>query len=48
MPTARVPLPNASLLVMRGQTQTNWKHAIPKTRRPIGPRVNLTFRRIFV
>lgn len=48
LPTARVPLPNASLLVMRGQTQTNWKHAIPKTRRPIGPRVNLTFRRIFV
>ncbi len=46
LPTRRLPLPDGSLLVMRGDTQANWKHAIPKTRKPIGPRVNLTFRRI--
>lgn len=45
-PTRRFPLADGSLLLMRGATQANWKHAIPKTRRPIGPRLNLTFRRI--
>lgn len=48
IPTERISLPGGSLLIMRGDTQTNWKHAIPKTRKPIGPRVNLTFRRIIV
>ncbi len=45
-PTQRVSLGDGDLLVMRGDTQGNWRHAIPKTRRPVGPRVNLTFRRI--
>jgi hypothetical protein len=31
---------------MQGDTQANWKHGIEKERRPCGPRVNLTFRRI--
>jgi alkylated DNA repair dioxygenase AlkB len=47
-PTHRVPLPDGSLLVMRGDTQANWRHAIPKTRKTVGPRVNLTFRRIIL
>jgi len=47
-PTQRLPLPDGSLLIMRGKTQANWKHAIPKTRKAIGPRVNLTFRRVLV
>lgn len=34
------------LLVMRGTTQTHWRHALPKTRRPVGPRLNLTFRHV--
>ncbi|MEM7409780.1 MAG: alpha-ketoglutarate-dependent dioxygenase AlkB [Myxococcota bacterium] len=38
------PLPDGSLLLMRGTTQRHWKHSLPKTRRPIGPRLNLTFR----
>lgn len=46
MPAQRIPLPDGSLLVMHGDCQANWKHAIPKTRKAIGPRVNLTFRRI--
>lgn len=35
-----------SLLLMRGSTQRNWQHSLPKTSRPIGERINLTFRRI--
>ncbi|HEX6978282.1 MAG TPA: alpha-ketoglutarate-dependent dioxygenase AlkB [Alphaproteobacteria bacterium] len=42
----RIMLGSGSLLVMKGDTQANWKHAILKERRPCGPRVNLTFRRI--
>ncbi len=45
-PTRRVALMDGDLLVMRGDTQANWRHAMPKTRRPVGPRVNLTFRRV--
>ena len=39
-------LTHGSLLVMRGTTQAYWRHSIPKTSSAIGPRVNLTFRRI--
>ncbi len=42
----RLPVESASLLLMTGGTQDNWKHGIVKTRRDCGPRVNLTFRRI--
>ncbi len=44
--TIRIKLNSASLLVMQGNTQENWRHGIPKERRPCGPRVNLTFRQI--
>jgi len=37
-------LENGSLLLMKGTTQHYWKHQIPKTAKPIGPRINLTFR----
>jgi len=39
-------LPHGSLLVMRGDTQANYRHALPKTARPVAARINLTFRRI--
>ncbi len=39
-------LPHGSLLVMGGDTQRNYKHALPRTARPVGERINLTFRRI--
>ena len=32
------------LLVMRDESQRDYAHAVPKTTRPIGPRMNLTFR----
>jgi alkylated DNA repair dioxygenase AlkB len=41
---ASVELSHGSLLIMRGGTQENWLHQVPKTRRPVGERVNLTFR----
>lgn len=37
-------LQHGSLLVMKGTTQTNWLHSLPKTTKVIKPRVNLTFR----
>lgn len=44
--THRVPLPHGSLLIMSGDTQRNWLHAINKESKPIGKRINLTFRLI--
>ena len=35
-----------SVLVMGGPLQHHWRHALPKTRQPVGPRINLTFRLI--
>ncbi len=37
-------LGHGSCLVMAGATQECWVHSVPKTRRPVAPRVNLTFR----
>jgi len=42
--TIGLDLKNGSLLVMAGSTQHHWQHAVPKTAKPIGPRINLTFR----
>ncbi len=39
-------LPHGSLLIMRGATQACFRHALPRTTRPVGPRINLTFRQI--
>jgi alkylated DNA repair dioxygenase AlkB len=41
-----IELTHGSLLVMRGETQTNWLHQVPKTAKPVEERLNLTFRRI--
>ncbi len=43
-----LPLPSTSLLIMAGGTQANWKHGIRKLSRDCGPRINLTFRRVYV
>lgn len=39
-----VTLTPGSLLVMAGALQQHWEHQVPKTTRPVGPRINLTFR----
>ena len=44
--TLEFNLPHGSLLVMGGTSQHHWRHGVPKTRKPVGPRINLTFRRI--
>lgn len=41
-----IELASGSLLLMKGDTQLNWKHGIAKSSRPLGPRLNLTFRKI--
>lgn len=38
-------LPSGSLLLMGPGTQRHWEHCVPKTSRPVGERINLTFRR---
>lgn len=45
-PPVQIELASGSLLLMKGDTQRNWKHGIAKSSKPLGPRVNLTFRRI--
>jgi alkylated DNA repair dioxygenase AlkB len=42
----RLKLASGSLLLMKGETQHNWRHGVPKASRPCGSRINLTFRRI--
>ena len=39
-----VDLTPGSLLLMAGAMQHHWKHQIPKTTKPVGARINLTFR----
>jgi alkylated DNA repair dioxygenase AlkB len=41
-------LEHGSLLVMKGTTQTNWLHRLPKSTKIINPRINLTFRTMVV
>jgi alkylated DNA repair dioxygenase AlkB len=46
LPTIKLDLPSGSLLLMRGDTQRNWRHGINAERKPCGARINLTFRQI--
>ncbi len=40
----RFELAGGDLLVMGGSCQRTWEHAVPKTRRPVGPRLSAQFR----
>ena len=40
----QLELTPGSFLLMQGTTQHDWQHQIPKTKRPVPPRINLTFR----
>lgn len=42
-----LPLKHGTLLVMRGELQQHWKHAVPKRSSVDSSRFNLTFRKIF-
>lgn len=39
-----LPLPNGSLLIMKGDLQEKWQHRIAKSTTPMRERINLTFR----
>jgi alkylated DNA repair dioxygenase AlkB len=42
--TVRRDLGHGDLIVMGGSCQRTWEHAIPKTARPVGPRISIQFR----
>ncbi len=39
-----IELSHGSLLIMQGELQHFWQHQVPKTSKPVGERINLTFR----
>jgi alkylated DNA repair dioxygenase AlkB len=43
-PTVRRTLGHGDLLVMGGTCQRTWEHAVPKTARPVGPRISIQYR----
>ncbi len=40
----RFEVGHGDLLVMGGSCQRTWEHAVPKTSRPVGPRISVQFR----
>ena len=46
--TLRFPQGHGDLIVMGGSCQRTWEHAIPKTAKPVGPRVSVQFRPVNV
>lgn len=40
----RYPLGLGDLIVMGGSCQRTWEHAVPKTAKPVGPRISIQFR----
>ena len=45
-PKLKIELSHVSLLLMQGESQHHWEHQLPKTKKVIQPRINLTFRRL--
>ena len=43
-PALRYVVGHGDLLVMGGSCQRTWEHAVPKTARPVGPRISIQFR----
>jgi alkylated DNA repair dioxygenase AlkB len=43
-PALRHEVGHGDLLVMGGSCQRTWEHAVPKTARPVGPRISVQFR----
>ncbi|MBF6170331.1 alpha-ketoglutarate-dependent dioxygenase AlkB [Nocardia blacklockiae] len=42
--SVRYQVGHGDLIVMGGSCQRTWEHAVPKTRRPAGPRISIQFR----
>lgn len=47
-PSHHLELCHGSLLLMAGTTQQHWQHQLPRTKKQVGPRINLTFRWIHI
>ncbi|WP_261559878.1 alpha-ketoglutarate-dependent dioxygenase AlkB [Frankia tisae] len=43
-PALRFELGHGDLIVMGGSCQRTWDHAVPKSARPVGPRISVQFR----
>lgn len=46
LPVISLDLKPGSLVIMTGDIQKHWVHRIAQTSKPLGPRINLTFRKI--
>ena len=46
IPKLDIGLQDGSVLIMSGETQKYWQHQVPKTKKLLGERINLTFRSI--
>jgi alkylated DNA repair dioxygenase AlkB len=44
--TASFAVASGTLIIMAGTMQQFWKHTVPKTTKPVGERINLTFRQV--
>ena len=42
--SVRVPAGHGDLVVMGGSCQRTWDHCVPKTAKPVGPRISIQFR----
>lgn len=42
----KLQLAHGDVLVMSGRSQLDYLHSVPKTSKPVGPRINLTFRSV--
>lgn len=45
-PKVSLELSHGSLLIMGGESQHFWEHQLPKTKKVLAPRINLTFRKL--
>lgn len=46
IPQVEIPLHHGTFLLMAGSTNSFWEHQVPKTAKPVLPRINLTFRQV--
>ncbi len=46
VPPLQIALHHGSFLLMAGKTNSFWEHQVPKTKKQVLPRINLTFRRV--
>ena len=44
--TIALSLAHGSMLLMKGASQQRFQHSLPRTMRPVGLRINLTYRRV--